>query len=241
MKKYEYKGDFWHRVSSSRALLSLTQKELAELTGVSQRQIAAYETATSYPREAVLHRLAQALGTTPEWLATGEGQSRIKARVSPAEISLRIPLIKIEEVVDFLFGNKKDFVVKAWYPTTIRGSELAFALLVDDEAMASSDDEGYGFPKGSIVTFEPCIEAQNGDFVLAVQHDGKCTFRQLFKGMRSATLTPLDSKYPQDPITFGEIDTKEIWLCPAVSVETFLPARSRLWDVHGSFKTIPLG
>lgn len=228
MKSYEIKGDFWKRISSARAVNSLTQRELAESAGVSQRQIAAYEGGESWPREAVLLRLASALGTTPEWLATGEGDGRIKARVSPADISRKIPVLRKDQIFDWLtsIGNEK--VAPRTYPVGYEVSDLAFAMMNEDEGMASSDDFGYGFPKGSIVVFEPAIDVEDQDFVLAMMENGAIVFRQFFNGFRTSKLHPLDNRYLDEEISNKELDGKEITLIPAVAMENRLPAMSRI-------------
>lgn len=219
MKKLEINSGFWERVSKARALNSLTQKELAELVGVSQRQIAAYENVESQPRERTLMKLAAALGTTPEWLATGDGESRIKARISPADTAKKIPIIGLDEVFYHLITPEKDRTGIIFHPTALEVSDAAFGLVMNDDSMQPL------FPLGSIVIFEPCINVKGGDFVVAAQLDKPSIFRQLLTGINSAILSPLESRYPTD--TF---DKETTILIPAVAVETYLPARERLWD-----------
>ncbi|CAM6924120.1 LexA family transcriptional regulator [Enterobacter asburiae] len=222
MKKIKIKSGFWERVSKARALNSLTQKELAELVGVSQRQIAAYENVESEPRERTLMKLAEALGTTPEWLASGEGESRIKARISPADTARKIPIIDLEDVFYHLMTPERERSGLKYHPTALELSDLAFALIMTDESMQPL------FPLGSVVIFEPCIYAKGGDFVVAAQLDKPSIFRQLLTGVDSAILSPLDTRYPTD--TFEKKNTA---LIPAVAVETYLPARERMWDRDG--------
>lgn len=222
MKKFEITSGFWERVSKARALNSLTQKELAKLVGVSQRQIAAYENVESQPRERTLMKLARALGTTPEWLATGEGESRIKSRISPADTARKIPVLNEDQVFFHMVSLAKGEQYARYHPTILDLSQLAFALEMNDEAMSKL------FPIGSVVIFEPCITARSGDFVLAAHAEKPAIFRQLLTGMDSALLSPLDSRYPAD--AWNQKDTA---LIPAVAVETYLPARERLWDRDG--------
>lgn len=228
MKSYEIKGDFWKRVSAARAVNSLTQRELAEAAHVSQRQIAAYEGGESLPREAVLLRLASALGTTPEWLASGEGDGRIKSRISPADITRKIPVLRKDEIFGWLtsIGNEK--IATRTYPVGYTVSDLAFAMISEDEGMASSDDFGYGFPKGCIVVFEPMIEVEDQDFVLAMMETGAISFRQFFSGFRTSKLHPLDNRYLDEEISNKELEGKEITLIPAISMENHLPALDRV-------------
>lgn len=228
MKSYEIKGDFWKRISSARAINSLTQRELAELAGISQRQIAAYEGGGTWPREAVLLRLAAALGTSPEWLARGEGDGRIKSRVSPADVTRKIPILRKEDIFGWLTSVGNEKVSPRTYPIGFAVSDLAFALINDDEGMASSDDFGYGFPKGCIVVFEPMIEVEDQDFVIAMMENGAISFRQFFAGFRASKLHPLDSRYLDEEVSNKELEDRDITLIPAVSMENRLPAMSRI-------------
>lgn len=222
MKKLEITSGFWERVSKARALNSLTQKELAELVGVSQRQIAAYENVESQPRERTLMKLAAALGTTPEWLASGEGDSRIKARISPVDTANKIPVITLPDVFNHIVTPDKDRKYSNMHPTVLDLSSMAFAVVMDDESMSSQ------FPVGSVVIFEPCINPKSGDFVIAYHSERPTVFRQYLTGIDSAVLSPLDSRYPTDKFS-GSLNS----LIPAVAIETYLPARDRLWDREG--------
>jgi len=205
----------------------MTQAELAKLVGISQRQVAAYESATSWPRAGTLQKLAQALGTTPEWLASGEGDGKVKARISPALVARRVPVMKIEDVVMFMCCNfRADEITTQFHATSLNVSELAFAIEIDDPAMAYSDPDGYGFPKGSTVIFDPMENAEHLDFVLMVNKDNRVIFRQLFVGYDHALLNPIDSRYPHENLVGNEND--DFNLFPAISVETNLPAARRL-------------
>lgn len=228
MKFDDYSPDFWKRLSEARALGSLTQRELAELSGVSQRQISAYESAKSWPREAVLIRLAKALGTTPEWLAIGKGSGRVKARVSPAEVLKKIPILRDEQLFDWLTSLGNEQVSPRIHPVNYEVSELAFAMVCEDDAMAASDDFGFGFPKGSLVIFEPSIEVEDQDFVLACMESGKTSFRQYFSGFRASKLMPLDKRYPEEVLTAEELSENNVTLIAAIAMENKLPAFSRL-------------
>lgn len=228
MKHYDYKPEFWKRLSEARALNSLTQKELAELSGVSQRQISAYESAKSWPRDAVLIRLAKALGTTPEWLSLGEGNGRVKARISPAEISKKIPILTNDELFDWLTSLGNENVSPRIHPVNYEVSNLAFAMVCEDDAMAAADDFGFGFPKGCLVVFEPSIEVEDQDFVLACMENGKTSFRQFFSGFRTSKLMPLDKRYPEEGLTAEELNTNNVTLIAAVAMENKLPALTRI-------------
>lgn len=234
MKFEDYTPNFWKRLAEARALNSLTQKELAELAEVSQRQISAYESAQSWPREAVLIRLAKALGTTPEWLAIGKGDGRIKSRISPAEVTRRIPILTNDKLFDWLTSLGDEAVSPRLHPVNYEVSDLAFAMLCQDDAMAASDEFGFGFPKGCLVIFEPKIEVEDQDFVIACMENGNTLFRQFFSGFRSSKLMPLDRRYPSENLTLEEIKHNAVTLIAAIAMENKLPAISRLDSSHSN-------
>lgn len=62
------KTPFSERLIAARAKARITQRELAELAGISQRQVARYEGGIQQPRPTTIHRLADALNVTPRWL-----------------------------------------------------------------------------------------------------------------------------------------------------------------------------
>lgn len=60
--------NFSEKIFSARKLLNLSQKELADLIGVSMRTIVSYETTDARPRMSTLVRLASALHVSREYL-----------------------------------------------------------------------------------------------------------------------------------------------------------------------------
>ncbi|CDG95576.1 Helix-turn-helix/peptidase S24-like domain protein [Xenorhabdus bovienii str. puntauvense] len=228
MKKFEINEEFHTRISSMRAENSLTQAELAALAGVSQRQIAAYEGHESKPRQGVLKQLAKALGTTPEWLAIGEGESGIENLTTFSGALKKVPIIPLDKVIDWITSQLPSHITSEYYPTCYGLSDWAFAVRISDPAMATSGFDNLSFPKNSLVIFEPAIDPENQDFVIAIMPNGKFVFRQYISNLRTSTLMPLDSRYPQEQIESREIENKEIMLIPAVSYEITLPALNRI-------------
>ncbi len=68
MKKKPITGNCGKRLANLRKINGLTQKELGELVGVSNRVIAYYEKETNYPPSHLLIPLAKALSTTTDEL-----------------------------------------------------------------------------------------------------------------------------------------------------------------------------
>lgn len=57
------------KILESRSKLGLSQKELAELTGVSSRSVLAYEKGDKKPRQTTLYALAKALNVSVKYLS----------------------------------------------------------------------------------------------------------------------------------------------------------------------------
>jgi transcriptional regulator with XRE-family HTH domain len=68
--------EFASRLSLARVRAVMSQGELAEQVGITQTQVSRYEMGKAFPRPATLRALASAVGVTPEWLASGEGNDR---------------------------------------------------------------------------------------------------------------------------------------------------------------------
>lgn len=233
MNQYEIDDDFAGRVSSARAAKSMTQIELAAKVGISQRQIAAYEGSKSKPRKGVLLKLAKSLGVTPEWLAHGFSSSTAASAsdevVYVASVSQQsiIPVITLGMVSDWMVSPADDDECPEYHLTSLPVSDKAFAIRNLDAAMSSSDVEGYGFPLGATITFDPGVTVEDSDFVIALFSTGKAIFRQFLNGYSESTLAPLNPRYPTETFKSYVIDD-EITLIPAVSVEYSLPSAERL-------------
>lgn len=61
-------GSFGYQLLRCRKVRGLTQVELAELVGVSQRVISYYENESQYPPSTILKKLAEALGVSSDTL-----------------------------------------------------------------------------------------------------------------------------------------------------------------------------
>jgi len=69
---------FGEKLINARITLNLSQTELAEKIGVSERSIYSYEQAGIYPRTAVLKRIADALNVTVSYLMDEEETDKLK-------------------------------------------------------------------------------------------------------------------------------------------------------------------
>jgi transcriptional regulator with XRE-family HTH domain len=89
------RSDFGARLLALRKARGLSQVQLAERTGISQRAISSYETQVSYPPIPALPALAQALGVSLDELF---GLKASKALQKPADLPPRWLRKKIEQI-----------------------------------------------------------------------------------------------------------------------------------------------
>ncbi|HAT1592402.1 TPA: LexA family protein [Klebsiella oxytoca] len=187
---------FYKRIAIARTSLGITQGKLADMVGIGRRQVASYEGGNSKPRDGVLQNLAAALGTSAEWLATGNGEgpdtSNVKRTITLREIPVYNNLKAIE------IGNGEwtiDGSVCDYIAAPLNAKEHSFAFRIQGDSMESP--VGISFPQGTIVTFDPNAIPKDGDFVLCSDSQGEnATFKQLIIDQNTNYLKPLNHLYP---------------------------------------------
>jgi transcriptional regulator with XRE-family HTH domain len=74
------------RIKELRTAKKLTQSELAQMVGLSYIQVGRYETGKSAPSADVLNKLAEALGTTNDFLMNGGDDEVVSAQLTDKEL-----------------------------------------------------------------------------------------------------------------------------------------------------------
>ncbi|WP_049199084.1 LexA family protein [Proteus mirabilis] len=184
--------NFKNRIQLVRQSLGLTQGDLADKVGVVRRQIAAYEAGDSKPRINVLNNLAATLGATAEWLAQGIG---VPPEIGRVRSTITLPLIPILTFTQAANLPSDDNMVGYDYiPAPRLASDTAFAVRIDGDSMQSNS--AITFPEGSIVIFDPELDANNGDFILCkLDSSNDATFKQLIIDQGEYYLHSLNPKY----------------------------------------------
>jgi transcriptional regulator with XRE-family HTH domain len=77
------------RIQSLRKLAGLTQVELAEKIGVSKSQYIRYESKDVQPPANIMNKLADALGTSVDFLISGDKNEKAKASLKNSELIQR--------------------------------------------------------------------------------------------------------------------------------------------------------
>jgi transcriptional regulator with XRE-family HTH domain len=94
MKDRELEG-FGERLATLRKARGLTQEQLGEIVGLSQRMVAYYESQGGQPPGAILPDLARALGVSTDQIL---GVEPVQEKVSPTQARIRKRLRKVEEL-----------------------------------------------------------------------------------------------------------------------------------------------
>ncbi|WP_368924700.1 LexA family protein [Providencia sp. 1709051003] len=199
-----FNDGFSRRVAMARNSLGLTQAELAKKVGVVTRQIAAYEGNEAKPREKALTNLAAALGTTNQWLMTGEGKSPNISNVKQTVTVTEIPVISLADAYQFLYSHDESYIncISGLIPAPLLASESAFAIEVQGDGMRSA--YGVNVIEGSLVTFEPDREVSHGDLVLINKKgDNDIFFVQALRENHSWIYQYLNPMY-KNPVNKGD-------------------------------------
>lgn len=172
----------------------MSEQQFATAVGVSRGAVQQWERPEgTAPRRSNWQRVADVLGVPIAELLSG-------LRADPAlEVRAEVPLVSEVEagnytVIDnFRPGGNFDTV-----PTRVGVKRHTYALRVHGDSMVS--ETGDSFPPGAILIIEPEMEAQPGDYVIALNVDNETTFKQLIKDSGDLYLKPLNSRYPIKPL-----------------------------------------
>lgn len=141
------------RIRHARKKAGLNQSDLAGRIGVSQPAVANWESGVHDPRRVMLAKIADVLGVSPEWLASG-ARSADEMDKQPAAAYLRRPLrhapvIDIDDATKLANGLGGDPHAMAldYIPVTT-GADRVFAFFLEDEAMERA------FPKNTLVVVD---------------------------------------------------------------------------------------
>lgn len=74
------------RIKDLRTAKKLTQTDLAKIVGLTYIQIGRYETGKSAPSADVLNKMADALGTTTDYLMNGSDNDVVSAQLTDKEL-----------------------------------------------------------------------------------------------------------------------------------------------------------
>ncbi|AJK16709.1 MULTISPECIES: LexA family protein [Yersinia pseudotuberculosis complex] len=191
------------RIRLRRLQLDLTQLQLAKAIGVSRVSVTKWESGITKPDGENLHRLAQTLSCTPEWILYGTGDLRQAddTNLMPATVvPTAIPIISSVQagVWTDTFSAVGISDVLRWCSTTVKVSDSAFALDVRGESMTNPNGLP-SIPEGSTVIVEPnygSIEDLYGKIVVVIiDGSSETTIKKLVVDGPNKYLMPLNPNF----------------------------------------------
>ena len=184
-----------HRlIRDGRLKLGMTEHQFAEAVGVSRSAVQQWEKpGGTSPKRANQPRVAQLLNVSIAELVSGESTKGTR------QMRPEVPLIS-----ELQSGNYT--VIDNFNPVqqfenvrvTIPVRRHTYALRVHGDSMVS--ELGDSFPDGSILIVEPEMEAQPGDYVIALNAQNQTTFKQLTIDGGEFYLRALNTRYPIKPL-----------------------------------------
>ncbi|MBF0419633.1 MAG: helix-turn-helix transcriptional regulator [Magnetococcales bacterium] len=159
------------RIRQARKHAGLTQKELAEKTGISQTAVHKLECGRSASsRRAV--SIALTCCVDPIWLDTGRGEMAIPGASAygeggnyarPYPLIARVPLVSWDELAKYCGESEENFKPEArsWVPVAPKASDRSFALKVPDDSMEPE------FCEGEIIIIDPMMMSSHNRFLVA--------------------------------------------------------------------------
>ena len=191
-----------NRYAAARAIIGLSQRQLAKRLGVSPQAVSKWEGGIGEASRANARKLADLANITLEWLLTGrEAQQETATNVQEflQARGRKVPEVgNTESGVAPMARNKPKKFVQTYFPC----SAQSFALEVSGESMAPD------FKEGDVVIIDPTIKPEPGDFVFVELNGGEtCLFRRfrpksVRKGMlESFTLVPCNQDWPNVTVT----------------------------------------
>jgi len=204
------------RVRRLREARGWDQSELARrVSSIASRKVAAQSIqqleAGDVSRPRYLPELATALGTSLEYLLTGEGPSQLpNAKELPLTLPRKIPIINYiqaghpKEVVDDYMAGAGMGEVSLYGEAAERYSRYTFALEVDGDSMLPE------FRPGDVVIVDPDVVPNPGNIVVAkLDTEDRATLKKYrargfdAQGEPIFELVPLNDDYPTITVNAG--------------------------------------
>lgn len=203
-------NDIGESIRTFRRVFGVTQKQLAEVAGVSDRAVSAWEKGTSQPRVKHLVRIMDHFGVGIDAFTeeagmnapnpfTGSYGVRASRTTAPlyAAISAGTPIEEIE--------SEGEVPVPEW---VLEKHPRAFFLRVSGESMNRV------LPNGSYAFVDPDADIVNGDAVALNVNGHEATIKRMYRGSSSVTLMPdsVDDGFKDVVLDYTEPDTDEVTL-----------------------------
>lgn len=199
----EFKVIIAKNIKKLREKHNLTQKEFAEIAGVTDKSVSAWETGQKEPRMGAIQKIADHFGIlksdiieeAPEVNPIGSKQSKIEShsKTMPllGSIAAGIPL-EMVAVQEWVSVPKE---IADMYPD-------AFLVTVTGDSMNKL------IPHGALALIDPTLEVKNGDVAAVAVNGYEATLKRFYKFQDGITLEP-ESYNPNHKTQFYSNESQE--------------------------------
>lgn len=208
-------GSVAANIKKLRSIFGVTQKELAEVAGVTENAVSKWENGYSEPRMGAVERMAACYGISKSHIIEDGGMDAIDPVTKRPCSALglpkgaipvyssgeaTVPLVTLGRVHAGALTDEEEAERRVEVPASVRSRHpRAFALVVDGNCMDRV------IPEGSHVLVDPDKEPQNGSIVVIETEDHQAVMRRWYKGSRTLMLSA-DSHEEQEDMIFGAED-----------------------------------
>lgn len=188
------------RIAQARKEAGLSQQAVANRFGISRAAVAQWENGDTFPGSSKLEGLADVLGVSLEWIATGRGAKQATAAGSDGGAGRGgVPVIAMPAATLWPQYPPGGIEGVPKISTEIALGPNAFALIIEDQSMSPE------FTEGDKVIIDPDVLPQPRDYVIAVvSPDSGPSFRMYRPGERGGIetieLVPFDAAWPTQTI-----------------------------------------
>lgn len=194
------------RLRSLRKKRGWTMKELGERLGVAESTISLYESGSRSPRPEVLHRMADLLEVTTDYLL-GRGHDEQLARMLHRAGAIpieQLPLLPVFGSIPAGSPAEAHAEVEEWIPAELPpGTDLSeyYYLRVNGDSMS-----GAGILSGSLVMMHTQRHADNGEIVACEIDGGDTTLKTFQREGNVVALIPQNPRYQPILLSAEEFD-----------------------------------
>lgn len=203
--------------------MGMEQKKFASLVGVSPQKVSEWKSgkAKSYTKR--IPQIAEALGTTTEYLLTGNGPKQKRA-VSDSDTALpngaehldlgtfhRIPILGRISAGLPLYAEQH---IEGYTVTDLNGQAEYFALIVHGDSM-----NALGIQDGYRIIVRRQDEVENGEVAVVMVGDEDATVKRFYAAGDTVTLVPQSTNPEHQPQIYDTTKTKIRIIGRVVKVE----------------------
>lgn len=188
------------RIAQARKEAGLSQQAVANRFGISRAAVAQWENGDTFPGSSKLEGLADVLGVSLEWIATGRGHRQAAvagseggaARRGVAVIAMQAAALWPQYPPGGIEGVPK-------IGTEIALGPNAFALIIEDQSMSPE------FTEGDMVIIDPDVLPRPRDYVIAIASPDNGPNLRMYRpnergGIKTIELVPFDAAWPTQTI-----------------------------------------